>query len=297
MSSKDTSKKSPSIKALDYKGLNLKTFIPSSVISIDDLKNLYNQLDAKAGEALEKMISESKKPADQSEEDFNNLKEQARDVGHLTVIIHGGDGEQIVKSSKEIFEKQYLPESINTIIFDSSAGLETLNINMLNRFFVNLDFAETPGFHKYNPWDKPTPNNSVIEVIGADHTWVTAIYETILKFFRSRKKKRAWLHSWITFNILNWLIGIPGSLWFVYRIDTIFSTFFEKLHGVLQGAIYVYVLLFALLIFRLIIGGFRWIFPLIELEGSRSKKIRGILGTVQSALLLALIYDVLKNII
>ena len=92
------------------------------------------------------------------------------------------------------------------------------------------------------------------------------------------------------------MIGIPGSLWFVYRIDTIFSTFFEKLHGVLQGAIYVYVLLFVLLIFRLIIGGFRWIFPLIELEGSRSKKIRGILATVQSALLLALIYDVLKNI-
>lgn len=68
------------------------------------------------------------------------------------------------------------------------------------------------------------------------------------------------------------------------------------MHGTLRGAIYVYIVLLGLLIFRLIIAGFRWIFPLVELEGTRSKKARGVLGTILSALLLALLYDILKTL-
>ena len=68
------------------------------------------------------------------------------------------------------------------------------------------------------------------------------------------------------------------------------------MHGALRGAVYVYIVILSLLVFRIIISGFRWIFPLVELGGARSKKVRGALATVFVTLLLALLYDVLKTI-
>jgi hypothetical protein len=72
---------------------------------------------------------------------------------------------------------------------------------------------------------------------------------------------------------------------------------FQDMHQALLGAVYVYVFLFSLLVFRGIIWGFRWLFPVIELGGSRSKGVRRFLATVLSSLLLALAYDVLRTVI
>lgn len=53
----------------------------------------------------------------------------------------------------------------------------------------------------------------------------------------------------------------------------------------------------SLLVFRGIMAGFRWTFPVVELQGARSKKVRTALVTVLSSLLLALLYDILKALL
>lgn len=175
------------------------------------------------------------------------------------------------------------------------AARASRNITPLNRFKLTLDFTEPPGFDAYNPWNQPTPNTSQLEVIGSDRTWVTAVYESTLAFFARRRRHRAWLHTQQAFNALHWLIGFPASLWVVYRLDSSVPVF-ATLHPALRGAVYVYFFLLALLAIRMIIWGFRWIFPVIELEGARSKKAREALGLVLSSLLLALAYDVLREL-
>lgn len=279
-----------------YRGLCRTAVVPPCAVSIQDLRKLYTQLSGMTSEALDNYLNSINPQPGQDAAQLDALKKEARRIGGLTVIVIGAKGEQVVETSVEALSDENLPDKIMSITFDSASTLQRFNVSLLNRFRLNLDFKEPLGFHAYNPWNQPTLNNSSLEVIGPNTTWVTGVYETVLSFFRERKRKRGWLHSQNTFNILNWGLGFPGALWLTYRLDSFFQTTLQDLHVVLRGALYVYLVLLGLLAFRAVIAGFRWILPVVELEGSRSKKVRGVLGFVLSSFLLMLLYDVIKSI-
>ena len=279
-----------------YRGVSYLTRVPTCVVSLNDLRRLYRELDDKTVEAVNKHIAGLQRPPHLSEEQATAAIAVMRHVGRLTVFLYGASGEQIVSASPDALRDEQLPEKLSTVIFDSAASLAHHQIPLLNRFKLTLDFTEPPGFHTYDPWQQPTPNRSILEVVAADRTWGTAVHESVLAFFKSRGRRREALHSQIAFSVLNWLVGIPGSLWCVYRVDGFFPGFFEQMHGALRGAVYVYLFLVAFLSFRMVVAGFRWIFPVVELEGARSKTTRRIFATALSSLLLALMYDVLKTL-
>jgi hypothetical protein len=265
-------------------------------VSVDDLRRLYADLSLKTREALDRHLATLQPPPEGDREQFERLKAEALREGTLTITVRGRDGEQIIAPSEEGLAAGRLPDKLDWVVFDSAASMQLYNVTPLNRFSLRLDFTEPPGFHAYNPWDDPTPNTSQLEVIGNDATWVTGVYESTLAFFRKRKRHRAWLHTQEAFNALNWLIGFPAAFWIVYRVDALLPRV-ATLHGALRGAIYVYVFLLALLLFRGIVWGFRWLFPVVELEGASSKRLRGLVGAFLSSLLLALVYDVLKALL
>jgi len=204
-----------------------------------------------------------------------------------------------VERSEAALADSALPEQLRLVVYDSAAAVQLMNLNQalpLNRFRVLLDFNEPPRFDSYNPWSQPTPNTSFIEVIGNDETWVTGVYQFILHFFEApgrQRRHRAWLHRQRTFNIANWLIGFPAGLWIVYRVGYYFPVL-NKIHSALLGAVYVYVFLVALLVFRGAVWLIRWLFPVIELAESRSKGIRLLLSSILVGLFVTLVYDVLK---
>lgn len=283
--------------ASHYRGIFRSTRIPSCFVSVADLRRLYADLSEKAAGALEQHIASVQRPEGLSEKEWEALKQQVRDIGGLTTIVTGANGEQSVAQSRVPLADEQLPDRITSVVFDSATSLQNNNITPLNRFRLTLDFTEPPGFGAYNPWEKPTPNGSNLEVIGADSTWATGVYESVLSFFHGRRKRRGWFHTPVAFNFLNWLIGFPGALWVVYRFDANYPSFFTQLHGALRGAMYVYIVLLALLIFRMVIAGFRWTFPVIEIEGARSKGARAVLNVVLSSILLALAYDIFKALV
>jgi len=280
-----------------YRGVFRRSNNPSCTISVQDLRRLYADLSEKAGDALEKHIASVQKPESTNDEDWEALKERVREIGRLTAIVIGENGEQNVGQSATPLEEDQLPDRIVSVTFDSYSALQRENITPLNRFRLALDFTEPPAFGVYNPWDVPTPNGSSLEVTGADSTWATGVYESVLGFFRARARRRGWLHSPITFNLLNWLVGMPAALWIVYRLDAVASQFFSSIDAVLRGAIYVYIVLVVLLVFRLVIGGFRWTFPVVELQGARSSAVRRSLNVALSSLVLALGYDVIRTLV
>ena len=57
-----------------------------------------------------------------------------------------------------------------------------------------------------------------------------------------------------------------------------------------------YVVLVTLLLFRIMAHAFRWTFPLVEIEGSRSKRVRAGVNFVLVAILAPLIYDIARAI-
>jgi hypothetical protein len=279
-----------------YRGLSRTSKLPTCVLSPDDIRRLYTELDAKTMEVLTRHLDGLHRPADMEAETFEGLKQEALRDGHLTATVQGSDGEQVVTRSVDGLADTNLPEKIAWMTFDSAAAMQAQNVHLGNRFTLRLDFTEPPGFDTYNPWDQPTPNTSQLEVSGSDQTWVTAVYESTLAFFRRRQTRREWLHTSASFNVLHWLVGFPAALWIIYRLDSSIPAL-AAAHTAIRGALYVYVFLVVLLVFRSIIWGFRWIFPVVELHGARSFRVRATLAAVLGSLLLALVYDVLKTLL
>ena len=97
--------------------------------------------------------------------------------------------------------------------------------------------------------------------------------------------------------LLSWLVGFPSALWVGFRVDTFLSHIDPSLHPALRGAIDIYIVLLALLVFRLVILGFRWLFPVIEIEGSRSIRTRASLSALLGSPLVAVVWDMARMIL
>lgn len=230
----------------------------------------------------------------QTEEQFAALKEDIRRASKLMVIIIGAKGEQIVDYSADALTGVDLPDTIASISFDSGVAYTQRvgsTFQLLNRFKLLLDFSEPPLRGGYNAYQQPTPNITSFEVIGPNKTWVTAVRATVTSFFQERVRHRKWLHSHITFNALNWLIAFPIAIWLLVRFSSYLDIWLGDLHTAIKGTIYVYIFLAIALVFRVLVHVCRWAFPLAELEGARSFRIRALAVAGPGALLIFLLYN------
>ncbi len=284
------------LPSIDYRGSYRNDKLHPCKLNIEELRKLYVDLNRNTSEALEAYLDTVQPRQGEDPVHIENLKEEARRIGGLTIVIIGSNGEQIVSSSIDVLSKDSLPEKITSISFNSAAGLKGVNVALPNRFLLNLDFAEPPGFNEYNPWEKPTPNNSYLEVSGPNTTWVSGVSETVERFFKSKKTIRAWLHNVFTFNIYNWFFAMPLSLWAAYRISFFLQDKFENIHVALLGAILIYFVLLSLLFFRIFFAITRWLFPVVEFEGARSFKIRAAVCAFLGSPFFVLLYDLIYKL-
>jgi len=265
---------------------------------VDDLRRLFIDLDARTREVTAAQIDGLQLPAGTAPADFARVKEQAKAEAGLTMFVNGRNGEQIILHTATAITREILPHTLLSITFDSAPRFNMqLKYDPLNRFRLVLDFREPAGVISYDPWSYPTPNESSFTIIGNNQTWVAGVSDIVLGFLKDRKRSRRWLHGPITFTLANWLIGFPAAFWLIYRVDHITQRFVAGLPTALRGGIYIYVFLTLLLVFRVLVYILRWLFPIIELEGSRSKAVRATVSTVEVGLLTGLVYDVLKAIV
>ncbi len=283
------------IPAPAYQGLSRTIQVPACVLSVDDLRRLFNDLDAWTREVTAAQIDGLQQPAGTTPEDFARQKRDAKAEAGLVMYVYGRNGEQIALHTAGTITPEVLPHALLSIIFDSAPRFNTqLNYDPINRFRLVLDFREPGGVISYDPWNSPTPNESSFTIIGNNQTWVAGVSDMALGFLKDRKRSRRWLHGPITFTLVNWLVGFPTAFWLIYRVDNITQRFVAGLPTALRGGIYIYLFLTLLLMFRVLIYILRWLFPIIELEGSRSKGVRTSVSVVLFGLLTALIYDIAK---
>jgi len=256
---------------------------------------LFGDLDALTREATGAQIDGLEPPAGVTPGDFARLKPQAKAEAGLVMYVYGRNGEQIALNTAAAITREVLPDRLANITYDSGARFKMqLNYDPINRFRLVFDFTESPVIVGYDPWNQPTPNGSQFEIIGSNQTWVAGVSDRVLSFLRARKRSRRWLHGATTFAILNWFVGLPAAFWLIYRLDSVTQRLVSGLPSALRTGVYVYVFLVLLVIFRGLIYILRWLFPIIELEGSRSKAARATGGVIALGLVTALLYDVLK---
>lgn len=286
----------PTPALLDYKGTSRIDPIPACAVSLEDLRWLYGQLNAKALSALNTYLATIPPLANKTQEEDAALRNAAREIGQLTVTITGGNGEQRVGQSIDYLLKENLPAKVTGIIFDSCPNLEQNQIFIHNKFRLELDFTEPPGFNEYNPIDRPTPNKSGLQIIAQDDNWASGVSECVTNFFKNKTTARSLLHDNGVFAFLAWFIFMPISLWVAYRVDSIFISQFPDIHTALRGSLNVYIVFLTFLILRGGSWAIRWAYPVIELEGCKSGFRRAMATSIGAVIPGGIIWDIISTL-
>jgi hypothetical protein len=277
-----------------YKGLTRTTKIPACVLDKEDLRKIYFELEGKASEALRIHLNGQSAPPGVAPQAMQRQVQQTLAACALVAQTSGKDGEQMTGATAVVLGDKELPEQIASVRYDSAFAYQAKYSQLpLNRFALTLDFSDPTGLN-YNPWDIPTPNGSALEIIGPDETWVRGVHDAVISLFERRRKRRTWLHSPLTYKLVNYLVFFPASFWITTRIDELISRRAPGMHSALRGAIDIYAFLLGLIVFQIAMAAARYLFPLVELKGTRSFALRAGVGTVLVSLFSALLYDVLK---
>jgi hypothetical protein len=272
--------------------------IPACVLSVDDLRKLFIELDSATREVTGAQIDELLRSLPVTTAVDHTRLTQAKDDAGVSMFVGGKNGEQVILHDAGAITRDALPDGLVSITFDSAARFRTsVGSDPINRFKLVLDFTEPSAVVGYDPWNQPTPNASGFEIIGADQTWVAGISDKVMNFLDARKRSRLWLHAVTTFALYQWIIAIPATFWVLHRLDTIVQPLVNGLPTVIRSGLYIYIFLLVLLLFRVLIYVLRWVFPIVELQGSRRTAIRATISAIEIGVLSALIYDVLKAIL
>jgi hypothetical protein len=274
--------------------------LDSCVLNLNDLKKLCKMLEEKVGEAAEIEIREFRRPQDMDDEQFEKIKENIRQISKLSIQLFGIKGEQIAGDSLSVFDPDKIPDDIRSLNLNSSFTFRfSTNYDPKNRFEINLDFRKSEILDFSNPSFQPSPNNSSINIVGTNETWVNGVYHSFLSFLKSKKRKRNWLHSKYIYDLYLYLLIFPITFWSIFRVDKYLKLLKTDIPTVLSIAIYIYIFFIILFIFRLLFNYARWIFPLLEFApdgGTKMGKHRTILSVIFLGVLVSLIWEILKFI-
>jgi hypothetical protein len=283
------------------KGASRGLFIPACSLTVDDLRRLYSILSEKAREATERQIQLLRQVPGQSDEEFAAFKDEVRASLRLSVQVQDETGEWIGGVVPDVLNEESLPDSIESIVYDSAFLFRArFGQEPDASFQVKLDFSRVDVLDLTNPSGSPTPNDSTAVFRGQVITWVNGVHSQVESFFRDRATPFSWLHSHYVYDLLLVLVGFPASLAWVYRIDQWLTPFSGRAPQALFVAFYVYVVLVSLYMFRLTFNYARRIFPRLELrrvERRGAWRQRAQLAGLVGGLLSSALYELAKRLL
>ena len=198
-------------------------------------------------------------------EEFNARKVQVYNSYVVSMTINRTNGESMYGNNEQFLDETNLPDQIRSIFFSTSAVPQSIGIAPVSRIVLFLDFTAPPIFDFSRLPTLPTPNESNFEIASDNEPLFAAARANLIYFFNQRRTRVNWLHGGVVYDVGLYLIGIPFSLWVVYRVSGVLSKY-PSLPTIIEAAIYVYVFFIGLNLFRLFFGYSRWVFPKIELE-------------------------------
>jgi hypothetical protein len=280
--------------------LTTRAFVPPSCsLTEEDLRALNTILVRLAGEAADRQVATLTQAQGQSIEDFNAFVQRVRGLLELAVGVHGANGELIGGPGAHVLQAEHLPRSLVRVVFDS--GFQHTNQTgfvPLNNFIVTLDFRR-PRVLEGLLGVSEEANESNVTINGQDATWANGAFTELRGFFNERATHRDWLNSPQSYSVAA-LVGVPLSLYWVYRIDRWFTPSLLPIPDALKVAIYVYIVLVIMFVYRVTFNVARRTFP--KLEGPE-RQTRGMwlqrtpLGVLVAGLLSDILFEIGKALL
>jgi hypothetical protein len=247
-----------------FSGIIQHVTIPACELSSDDLRQLYNRLEGKANEAAELQILSTPIPPGMTQPQIDERNREIRNVLRLTVRVQSPSGEWTGGQTADALADRNLPVQIETVDFITNLFYRgRFNMEPNNWFTVRLDFRRPSILDFSNLSTSASQNGSAASVSGVNATWANGCLAEITRFFHERRTLRNWLHSPAAYDALVLPIGFPLSLYAVAHLDRILRARVAVPEAIFV-AVDVYVVLLALMAFRLTFNYIRWIAPKVE---------------------------------
>jgi len=97
---------------------------------------------------------------------------------------------------------------------------------------------------------------------GEGHN-VIGTFEQIMSSLEERKSKWAWLHNANIYDLILWFFIAPILFWNLHKLDSTMNKLLTP-SAVLNAAVYVYLFVTMLWIYRIFFNAFRWVFPVLS---------------------------------
>jgi hypothetical protein len=258
----------------------IRTFTTTSPIKAcrlrrDDLVRLYRIINERQMEYGQIVLNQLAQQPAESPEQFQERRARVANAFVTTVNITGSNNEVVTGSGESFLASENIPENILTVYYTTTAGPNAIGIaeqtsgsraTLLLDFSrpTALDFSKLPTF--------ATENASNYVIFSSLEGWFTLLNTRLTQVFNERRTGFDWLHKPGIYDLLLFIVGLPFALAMDYEFSEIIGKL--QLPNVLTSALYVYLFIAGLFIFRGLFSYSRWVFPKVEIQSETSPPLR-----------------------
>ena len=283
---------------VDIQLLQKKILLRNISISLQDVKRIVERLLPYVQEEGHNEVNKLLQSDFEGQMNIEQLNYEREQAFRITVTIDGRDGESLFGYGTEPFDSPNIPDPINSIFISNNAAYErVVGRRPLNNFTLHLDFSTPPLVDMSNLHSSPTSNFSSLTIDGVRDSWGASIQQTVLDILnkKSNGRGRRLLHTGFIYDIGVVLLGLPAAIYLCWSlsgfVQTIFGSF--NLSPFIVSAVYIYIVLLVLNVYRVLFGYLRWTFPVVELidNCSRLKTHRKLWYGIVISPILKVLYD------
>jgi len=244
----------------------------SYTVSIENIISIFDGLSSVVQEQADIEVARWRRPPDQSEEDFEKAKADARNRAYkVTATLKFSDGSSsFIQSSDMIRKEPQGPELSLVFMTNTTAFFSAANVQPTNQFNLSLDFSQPPLLDANTFISGPTRNGSGLNIEGDRPGWLAGIEKTVVERIDKRHNLRKFLHGHFIYDYGLLGFGAPLALYFCW-LSMGFIQQNAKYWPILQAAAFVYIFFVGLWIYRILFSYLRWAYPLAELKEQLSR--------------------------
>ncbi|WP_342154546.1 hypothetical protein [Methylorubrum sp. SB2] len=260
-------------------------------------KNVYRELQKISRKEADRIVDAFIQPPDKTLEQFEADKRHVKDRAfRLTVSVVGVDGQTSYGDTEKIFDLDTLPKPIDTIFITNENAFKPYASGQSpsNYFRLWVHFSKPPLIDGASLLSEPTPNASKTYIRADDITYFRAV-QTIIN--KGLMKNRQWyylIHGRAVYDVGFWLFALPYALYLITsKLDTYVPA--DGPYSSYRVAGFIYGIGIILVSYRVLMGYFKWAFPVNILEENNDQSlthriifggiILGVLGNALSSLL------------
>ena len=264
-----------------------------------DLKRLYKMLYDKQIEVRDRVLGGVVQLDGETAQQFEQRKRLIFDAFVISMSVAGSNDESSHGNNEAFLDDTNLPYQLKSVLFSNvTVPNAVLGVAPPCRVTLFLDLRRLPIFDLSRLPSLPTFNESNFEIQSDEENWFTAINTRLTDFFREKRTNVNWLHAAGMYDALLFFVGIPLAIWSTF-IAGPFVGRLEAKCGILTTAVYIYVFMISLMLFRVLFSYARALFPKAEIETDRSwpRIHRGVLATLVVGIIGKAVYDLLRTLL